>query len=290
MADHHQIVEQIRAFLQSSDQTRNDRLDDLAKAYAQVCTEANGRLGRCQRLLQQGLRSEAIQQAEAEPRLLDFVTALDFPERADWDEIVDIYAMAAPPKLMADARAALADAYAEAEPLQNLLRNHRRLATQRAPLRTRIGVMRKLAAQDPRNPIWAEDLRVFEKARLRQIQIEAAEAVRLHDADHLARLLSEVQERNWIESPPRAVVQGLTKAAEQLRGEQAAAALADLEARFCESLAARDAARGRTARDEWNALMKTSPVDFTDPILERVGPALDMARRRGPASRHRASL
>ncbi len=279
MADHHQIVEQIRGFLQSSDQTRNDRLDELAKAYAHLCSDANGRLGRCQRLLQQGLRSEALQQADAEPRLLDFVTALEFPERADWDEIVDIYAMTAAPKLMAEARAALADAYAEAEPLQHLLRNHRRLATQRAPLRTRIGVMRKLAAQDPRNPIWAEDLRVFEKARLRQIQIEAAEAVRLHDADHLTRLRAEVQERTWIEPPPKSVVQGLTKAAAQLRDERTAAALADLEARLSESLAERDAARGRAARDEWHALMKASPVDFTDPVLEARRPCARMAGR-----------
>jgi hypothetical protein len=274
MADHHQIIEQIRGFLQASDQTRNERLDDLAKAFAQVCTEANGRLARCQRLLQQGLRSEAIQQADAEPRLLDAVTTLDFPERAEWDEIVDIYAMAAAPRLLSDARAALAEAYAEAEPLQNLLRNHRKLATQRAPLRTRIGVMRKLAAQDPRNPIWAEDLRIFEKARLRQIQVEAAEAARLHDAAHLARLLSEVQERTWIEPPPKALAQNVTKALSQLRDEQSAAALVDLEARLNESLAALDTARGRSARDEWNTLMARAPVDFTDPIWERVGPAL----------------
>jgi hypothetical protein len=274
MPDHHQIVEQIRGFLQSSDQTRNDRLDDLAKAYALACTEANARLARCQRLLQQGLRSEAIQQAEADPRLLDLVMALDFPERADWDEIVDIYAMAAAPKLASDAYAALSDSYAEAEPLQNLLRNHRRLATQRAPLRNRIGVMRKLAAQDTRNPIWTEDLRIFEKARFRQIQTEAAEAIRLHDAAHLSRLLSEVQERTWIEPPPKAIVQGLTKAVSQLRDEQTIAALADLEARLSESLNAQDATRGRAARDEWNTLMATAPVDFTDSIWERVGPAL----------------
>ena len=135
MADHHQIVDQIRAFLQASDQTRNERLDGLALDYANACTEANQRLTGCHRLLQQGLRSEAIQQAEAEPRLLDALTTLDFAERNEWDELVDIYAMAAAPKLMADARAALNDAYAEAEPLQNLLRTHRRLATQRAPVR-----------------------------------------------------------------------------------------------------------------------------------------------------------
>ena len=57
--------------------------------------------------------------------------------------------------------------------------------------------MRKLAALDPTNPIWGEDLRTIEKARFRQIQVEAAEAVRLHDGPHIKRLLAEVQESPW---------------------------------------------------------------------------------------------
>ena len=288
MPDHHQIVEQIRGFLQGSDQTRNERLDGLATAYADACVEANQRLGRCQRLLQQGLRSEAIQQAEAEPRLLDATTALDFPERNEWDEIVDIYGLSAAPRLLAEARTALSEAYAEAEPLQNLLRSHRRLATQRAPLRTRMSVMRKLASHDSKNPIWTEDLRTFEKARCRQIQVEAAEAVRLHDASHLTKLLSEVQDRSWVESPPKSLVQGLAKAFGQLRDEQTQAALADLEARLSESLSSQDAARGRIAREEWNSLMATAPLEQADPTWERVGPALrwlDDENRRAVSTR-----
>src|SRR5580658_4037494 len=132
MADYHQIVDQIRAFLQLSDQTRNERLEGLASAYAENCVDVNQRLARCQRLLQRGLRSEAIQLAESEPRLVDAILVLDFPERASWDELVAIYDLPAAPKLMVDAGVVLNEAYAQEEPLQDLLRTHRRLATQRA--------------------------------------------------------------------------------------------------------------------------------------------------------------
>jgi hypothetical protein len=148
MADYHQIVDQIRGVVQSTDLTRSERLESMATTYAEACVEVNQRLGRCQRLLQQGLRSEAIQLAETEPRLLDAVSTLDFPERADWDELVGIYAMAAAPKLMVEAASFLNESYAEEEPLLVLLLTHRRLSMQRAPLRSRIGVMRKLASQD----------------------------------------------------------------------------------------------------------------------------------------------
>src|SRR5947209_914413 len=139
MPDYHQIVDQIRGFVQSSDQTRNERLEGLASGYAEACIEVNQRLGRCQWLLQQGLRSEAIQLAESEPKLLGAIATLDFPERADWDELVGIYGLAAAPKLMVEAASFLNEAYAQEEPLQDLLRTHRRLAMQRAPLRLRIG-------------------------------------------------------------------------------------------------------------------------------------------------------
>src|ERR1700722_10069861 len=99
MADYHQTVDQIRAFVQSSDQTRNGFLESLASTYAEACVEVNQRMGRCHRLLQQGLRSEAIQLAESEPNLLESLTALDFPERVDWDELAQIYELAAAPKL-----------------------------------------------------------------------------------------------------------------------------------------------------------------------------------------------
>ena len=87
MPDHHQIVDQVRALAQATNQSRAAGLDGWAAAYAQACAEVNERLVRCQRLLQQGLRSEAIQLAEIEPRLLDSVAVLDFPERPAWDEL-----------------------------------------------------------------------------------------------------------------------------------------------------------------------------------------------------------
>ncbi len=183
MADYHQIVEQIRTALHSGDPGHNGRLAGLASAYADACTEAAQRLGRCHRLLQQGLRSEAIQLAESEPKLLDTLAVLDFPERPEWDDVVQMRNLTPAPRIPLEPARLLNEAYADEDPLQELLRRHRRLALQRAPLKLRIAVLRQLAAQDPGSPIWAEDLRTFEQARMLEIQDEAAEAIRRHDAE-----------------------------------------------------------------------------------------------------------
>ena len=220
MADHHQIVDQIRAFVQSSDQTRNGVLESLASTYADACVEINQRMGRCHRLLQQGLRSEAIQLADSEPKVLDSLAALDFPERADWDELVQIYELAAAPKLAIEQAQFLNEAYAQEDPLQDLLRMHRRLALQRASVKPRIAIMRKIAAQDANNSIWADDLRTFEKARFREVQSAAAVAVQNRNLAALSQLLAEIEQQTWVEPPPKALVQALRKADAQFRGQQ----------------------------------------------------------------------
>ncbi len=97
-----------------------------------------------------------------------------------------------------------------------------------APLRLRIGVLSQLAAQDPGNAVWADDLRAFEAVRLLQIQEEAAEAVRHHDSEAISRLVAEVEPPGWSEPPPRSLVQSLRKADAQLRGERGRAALLNI--------------------------------------------------------------
>ena len=196
MADHHQLVDQIRAFVQSSDQTRNALLESLASTYAEACVDVNQRMGRCHRLFQQGLRSEAIQLAESEPKLLESLAALDFPERADWDELVQIYQLGRGPEARGRTGAISQRGLCPGRPAPGLVRMHRRLALQRAPIKSRIAVMRKLAAQDTNNPIWTDDLRTFEKARFRQVQSEAAEAAQNRNVVTISQLLPKSNNRH----------------------------------------------------------------------------------------------
>src|SRR5437899_1266484 len=68
MTNSQETVDQIRSFLQSADQTLTESAKQLAEAYASACQEINTGLRRCAEFLQQGLRSEAIHLAEAEPQ------------------------------------------------------------------------------------------------------------------------------------------------------------------------------------------------------------------------------
>jgi len=274
MPDHDQLVDQIRAFVQSADQTRSPALEALAASYAEACGEVGRRLSKCHGLLRQGLRSEAIQLAETSPRLLDQLAALDFPERAAWDEVVQMYDLLPAPPIPVESASFLNEAYAEEDPLQDLLRSHRRLALVRAPLSERIRVMRKLAALDPNNPIWPEDLQTFEKTRFSQIEGEATRAEKAGDAEAIGRLLAELEGQTWLETPPESLMKPLKRLNAKLQGQRNLEKLADFERRLGDAFSARDAIRGRIAREGWLALAESIGLRADDPARDRVETAL----------------
>src|SRR5437870_5301367 len=113
MLDYQRIVEELQAAVASQDAADWDLLRDTAAEYAAACDEVNERLADCQRLLKQGLRSEAMQVAEREPNLLDTVALLDFPELDQWRQLLKAGGMVAPPALRMEVASDLNAAYAE---------------------------------------------------------------------------------------------------------------------------------------------------------------------------------
>ena len=153
-------------------------------------------------LLRQGLRSEAIRLAEAEPVLLDVVAILDFPERQQWVATLGRFGIARPAGLLVDLAAELNEAYAQEQPLAPLLARHRLLAISQAPLRMRIETLREIAGLEQNNPIWQEDLLGYERERQKQVEREVTEAANAGDAAWLATLDGELRDTPWLAAPP----------------------------------------------------------------------------------------
>lgn len=275
MADSRRVVDEIRFFLQSTDQTKSDQLAELATAYAEACVEVNQRLRRCGEFLRQGLRSEAIHLAEAEPNLLDSVATLDMPERGQWDEVVSGYDLARPPVLLVELAEALNEAYAEEQPLEGLLRRHRLLALARAPLSLRLSTMRKLARLDPNNSFWEDDVRGFEKVRFDELDAAAKKAFRNEDLARLSALEDELQGTAWVEPPPRSLTQGISDGKARLVRSQARRWLGDTCVELNDALAAFDVDRGRKLRKRWQQLADAAELDGHDLLLDRGREALE---------------
>jgi hypothetical protein len=223
MADAQRVVEGIRNFLHSGHQTALEALKSMAQEYSDACQEVNRRLARCEEFLRQGLRSEAIHFAQAEPNLLDVLSILDFPERQEWDQVVAHYNLPPPPVFPMDTAAALNQAYAQVAPLDELLKKHRLLALARAPLGERLTVLRQIAQMDASNPMWNQDILAFEQVRVRQLRAEVEQLQRHGGEPPLAQLetlYNELQSGPWRVPVPADVTGTIEQMFSALRDKQ----------------------------------------------------------------------
>jgi hypothetical protein len=284
VADAQRLVDDIRHFLRAGDHAASDAVRALAQEYAEACQQANNRLRRCEEFLRIGHRTEAIQFAQAEPPLLDVVALLDFPERAHWDQFVAACNLPQAPPLRLPTAEALNRAYAEVQPLEDLLRQHRLLALSRGPLGERLGVLRQLARLDPANPVWDQDVTEFETVRLRQIQAALDDARRRNDLTGLPNLYQELTAHVW-KTPPRPdLVQAVYGLLQQETQRQGQAALHQLAAQLHEAFGARDEVRVRALLEQWKRQASQAGLVAHDPLNRQAAQAEQWLAQR--ARRH----
>ena len=205
MADFQRVVEFLRDIRQGPLQSVNDEITQLAADYAALCVQANERLRQCSTFLQQGLRSEAIHLADQSPNLLDLVASLDLPDQNAWLEFCQNNGLTAPPPLQLDRAAQLQTKRMRwHQPMEHLLSRHRLLALSRgvAGAEERLEVLRKIAQVDAENANWEKDIRIFERARLKELPAAFHGAVKRHDDVAIAELRQEIAEQMWSEPVP----------------------------------------------------------------------------------------
>ena len=144
ISNYQYYIDDIQGAVYSPETADPEFLRDSSAQYAEACAEVNDRLRQVAQLLHRGLRSEALQMAEEEPNLLDTVSMLDFPELSTWCEMLGNWDMVAPPPLLIELAADINQAYADQQPLESILKNHRLFALARAPLAARIKILRKI--------------------------------------------------------------------------------------------------------------------------------------------------
>jgi len=269
------IADSLRTILQSDDQRLTDEMRRVAEEYAGGCAEANDRLRRCMELLKRGLRSEAVHLAEAEPPVTDLVNELDLGvQQSAWDELCSMYDLPRAEPLRFELAEAVAEAYAELEPLNALLSRHRRLALGRAPLPMRIATLRDLVAADEQSPFWADDLLDYERARQREIEAEARVAAQAGDALHLQQLVSEVQSPEWREHPSKELQRKVMSFSGQVERIAARRELESLEPQLQSAFAALDLGTARHLRERWQDASLRARLTDGDPLSDQVAPVL----------------
>jgi len=253
MLAYRKTVEEIQAYLNSPDQTADEKIRELASRYAAVCREINDRLRQCQVFVEQGFRSQAILLAEVEPNLLDTIALLDFTERDEWEEVAATYGWDRVFGLKLDAADQINQAYEIEEELRPLLKQHRKLALAHAPLQQRIEVLRQIAGKDASVVNWQEDLTEYEKARIHELFAEGKAALAANDLATLDTLLREWQHTPWAVKIPRTVSEKMEGLFVELATRQI---LPKLSSDIIDARKTADVARLQELRSQWDQLTK----------------------------------
>jgi len=279
MADIQRTIDNIRSILASTGVTSVDDIAAASAEFAEACQVVNDRLRKCGQFLREGLRSEAIQQSEAEPNLLGLVSTLDIPELAEWNSLVQSCGLATAQPLLVEVAADLNEAYSQEQPLGALLRKHRLQALRRSPLRDRILTLRRLAEMDGNNPVWQDDLRTYEQARHQEIRQTVDDGARQGNVALLDECARDLREEHWLAPPPPALVQHVADVYNRVSRKQARRELERLEPQLNDAFAQFDEAQARALRDRWNRFAEVEQLSESDPLYERAAPALEWLAR-----------
>ncbi len=262
--NYRKVVDEIRGFMGSPDQTEDEQIKSLANQYAVACREVNDRLCRCGELLEHGLRPQAIALAEVVPDLLESTALLDFPERLAWEEAAASYGWDRAYGLNLETADLLNLAYQSEEQIAPLMCKHRLLALSQAPLEDRIVIMREIAAADTISPFWNQDLRAFETARFQQLVELCHRADQASDIGLMRTVVEEVRTGPWLQKPPTRLVR---------HGQQLASRISEIETlpRLAEQLGnahqGEDLEWGRELRTEWNAAIRDAAAGNPEWVL-----------------------
>lgn len=192
------ITNQIRVSFNGLDGVKTDRMIQLAESYDHEVQALNTRLIECVSLLRKGLRSEAIQLATTAPDALDLAAELEFPEIVEWIDVLKNLSIRPPSRVNRNAVLQINEAILESQPIENLLKTHRRLAIARAPLALRLKTLRRISKLDTANPVWQDDIQKWEVERAKEIPAEFSEALESEDWFKIERLHNELFKEKWI--------------------------------------------------------------------------------------------
>lgn len=268
------IVDRIREQLEKQDGLSAEAMEPLALAYGAEVAQLNERLSTCAGLLRKGLRSEALQQANIRPNLFDWSASLDFVELDDWLGILQFFHIPQPPRIHQIAVQQLNEALVEEQPLENLLRQHRRLAIGKAPLAWRLKVLRGIAKLDTNNGFWSEDVEVWERARLQEIPAELARATEAKDGEACERLAAELTQTSWLVAPPAALIKEATQRVAQFEYANQCEQLRSIGSAMYDCFAEQNEAACRHQHANWQTITGQLKQPIPNDLYQQVEPAL----------------
>lgn len=198
IARYRKLADDLDAALERSDEIGMDLLKSMLPELGEAIEEINEALRAVDALLFDGLRDEAVGLHDSE--LVTIAPRLHLEDKPQWPLIAMQFSsegITSPPAIDFTALSALNAAYSELNALRKPLDSLRRLALERAPLTSRISLLRKLRKHDSVKPVWGEQLSAHEEVRILELGESVKQALVTREPEKLAAFHQELMSPGW---------------------------------------------------------------------------------------------
>ncbi len=269
-----QLIERLYAILDGQVDSTAESVREINDKLQEACEQTAERLRKCGELLDRGMLSEALAEADRQPNLLEMAAALSFPEWDDWREFAADRGCDSPLRPQQELVERVQDAFFAEQSVGKVLRRFRVLSLQKAPLSERLKCLRRLHQSEPSNAGWESDLREYERERCTQISREAAEAAAARDAERIGSLYREIAGSQWLVRPPKSLAQQIKKNHLALQSAAARESLVVIADQLNEAFAQFDVQAGYRLEEQWNSQLATARLASDDELLDLTAPAM----------------
>ena len=276
--DYREFRNRLEKARQDSSMGGFDKFCEIVAEYTEACKTVNQLLDQCNLLLLNGLRSDALRLSEQE-HLLDAVNALDIWSPNEWISIAEQYQIEPPPPLDTEIAMDLNEAWIQEMPQMELLARYRFLSLARAPLATRVQVMRRIASLEPDGELATKDLPLFERELLRQILAKMWEADQRDDIAEFMKWYQYSTAETWCVELTATDQERMRRTYEKYRARIFNSELARLEQELNDAFSELDVQKGRTLRKQWNDTIDQGNGLEDPAILSRANPAMEWLRQ-----------
>ena len=269
-------MKNILSSLSSDEELDLELVENLSKAYEDAFVQAADKANRCLELLHEGSRSKALQLAMQEPDLRSQFEAIDFDERLEWLDLCEKrgieYTYVTTSNINV-CSAIISKVYRNTDKLTDLLRIHRSLALRRAPMSSRLKILRLIYREDQINGLWAEDIRSHENAYLEELSKAAGIAKGEGDLERLEEILKELTSKEWLIRLPSHLISAVKKYTSKNRQIYADIRFNELVEKIHQAHSLMDESECRQLLIRWREIAKRFAVHPPPQLAEKVLPA-----------------
>lgn len=203
------LIEKLRKYLSRGIDGQEAAFAADMKLYSDISADANQRLRECFELSSKGRYANAIALADRDPNLLERCSILSFP---GCDALRDASVVAGIPepemlnRILVDA---LDETYRKGSTVQSELAQLRRLTLARAPIPSRLAVMRRIHVKDPNHPFLEEDIRQFELTWFRRAPAFCREWADAGHGEVIEEAITDLTTSGYLETPPASLLETL---------------------------------------------------------------------------------